>query len=346
MFSSYSEYANFQRKNIKNVENYIEINEIIKPYKWLFIHPYIQNFWLFRIRDLYKENKLTEEIVSETFIRDFYNLSITATFIDGYCEQSDLIRPFNYYIESSIILAYQKDYAGAINLIIPVIEGILSNYLIDYKNKDLTKGDRYENIRGAIGHLKEDIISQYSNGIKQLEYYGRNIELNQQQQKQLITYERQYLDLFCSIIEDFFKNSLFCHSNELKDNSLLNRHKIVHSLNLDIYHTLENYIKLFNSLKFLTWLFLRFEGKSPLSQIDDQVAFKRIVLYEELLAKSNIVIPIKHEILCSYDLYDFSDFKRKPLINELSRKLSFKQKVFVKRMKSLFYKKALDKLNG
>jgi len=345
MFNSYSEYADFQKKNIKDVESIIEINEMIKPYKWLFIHPYIQNFWLFRIRDLYKENKLTEDIVTDTFIRDFYNLHITATFIDGYCKQSDIIRPFNYYIENSIVLAYQRDYAGAINIIIPVIEGILSNYLIDFKNKDLTN-DRYDKIRGAIGNIKEDIISQYAESIKRMEYYGRVIEYNQQQQKQLITYERKYLDLFCSIIDDFFKDSLFCFYDGQKNNSLLNRHQIFHSLNLDIYHTLENYIKLFNSLKFLTWLILRFEKKSILNQIDNKVAFERIVLYEELLAKSGIVTPIKHKILSSYDLYNLMDFKRKPFINDLSRELTFKQKFFVKRFKSLFYKKAINELNG
>src|ERR1700679_2886845 len=142
MFKNYSEYADFKRKNILDVENLLKINKMIKPYKWLFVHPFIQNAWLFRIRDLHLENKLTEEIVSDTFIRDFYDLERTSSFVDGYCQRSEIIRPFNYYIENSIILAFQKDYAGAINLIIPVIEGVLAKYLTEYKNKDLSRGSR------------------------------------------------------------------------------------------------------------------------------------------------------------------------------------------------------------
>ena len=146
---------------IEESEMILEANRILKNYNWQFINPYIQ---VFRIKNFIKwhnNETLTAEKVSEYFIKDFFDLDSTICFVDDFFSRSKYIEPFNYYIEYSLILCFQKDYAAAINLIIPCIEGMLAKYLKVNRNMELSGNRRYEKIKKTIGLIKDDLLKLY-----------------------------------------------------------------------------------------------------------------------------------------------------------------------------------------
>jgi len=281
---------------IEESEMILEANKIVKDYNWHFINPYIQ---LFRIKNFIKWHKnktLTPEKVSEYFINDFFDLGSTICFVDGFFSRSQYIEPFNYYIEYSLILCFQKDYAAAINLIIPSIEGMLANYLIVNKNIELSGNRRYEKIKKSIRVIKDDLLELYIDTESQ--------HLNKQQKDFLISLKSKYLENWVSIINSFFNDSIFAHSDNLEAGNLLNRHMIFHQLKIVPYHTLENYIKLFNAIKFMSWMFLKMEQKPILNQIDDDLYIRKRIHYEEIIKKSAGLLIHKNALLNSYSLHN------------------------------------------
>ncbi|WP_378185890.1 hypothetical protein ACE939_12335 [Aquimarina sp. W85] len=319
-YLSYEEEKENLLKEYESTESFLEVNEVLNKYGWHFINPYMQ---VFKITSLMKEEKngsLNQEKVNSFFINEFYDLSLTLSFVDGYFKRSQFISPYNYFIESSLILCFQKDYAGAINLIIPVIEGSISSYIKEYRGIDLNEGNRYDKIKRAINQIKNDILLN----IKK-EY---EISLhNKQQIKQLLCYHRKYYDNWVCIIDAFFKKSLFAHTSDNPSNNTLNRHSILHLLEIKNYNSLENYIKLFNSLKFLVWLFLQLEKKSILNNIDDETFMNKRVLYEELIKRSDEITPIKHALLKVYNLNNKSDFSLISNYTPIDKELSIGGKI-------------------
>lgn len=306
-FNSYIDEKKFLEENYKKTIHYLEVNEVLDKYNWHFINPYIQVYKLNSILRQEKEGLLNQEKVNSFFIKEFYDLDITLSFIDGYFNRSSFIKPFNYHIESSLILFFQKDYAGAINIIIPVIEGVLSSYIEEYRGVDLKEGNRYEKIKKSIKQIKENILDNIKNNYDDVKY-------NKNQIKNLLNLHRKYYGNWVEIIDSFFSKSLFAHTSNKDLDNTLNRHSILHLLEIGKYDTIENYIKLFDSLKFLTWLFLQLEKKSIMNQIEDSTFLNKRLLYEDLIHKSKQITPIKNILLKDYTL------SNKDLLQEITYK--------------------------
>lgn len=327
-------------------ERIIEVNTILNEFEWKFIHPYIQVFRINHIKNLHDNQKLSKEIVNKFFIDDFFNLDSTVSFIDGLFSRSKFINPVCYYIEQSLILSFQQDYIGAINIIIPAIESILSTYLKEEKGFELSN-NRYDKIRKTIFHLKEDILCNYEKGINP--YINENkqeIYFNQQQREYLLTQERKYFENWSSIIDIFLKDSLFAHSNSCNENELLNRHSIVHLLETNKYFTLENYIRLFNALKFLAWLFLKYEKKSILLSDSTEVYIRKRMQYEEIIKKSESLVLHKQAILRDYNLHVDSKVGHSDKVETLTKNLSLKHKLVLKILKKRDELKEKRKINN
>ena len=307
-------------------ERILTVNKILRNYNWQFIHPYIQEYQIDIILSRYSANQLTDEFINDFFIGNFYNLDSTLTFIDGFFKRSVYFEPFNYFIENSLILCFQRDYAGAINVLLPCIEGILSRYLETEESIDLSR-KRYENIKKASWYLKQKLIRKFEciNAAENLKnpFY----EYNKQKEEYLLKQERKYFDDWFDAIEKFMKESLFASTETVNPTVELNRHEIMHSLALRPYDTLENYIKLFNCLRFLVWVFLQIENKSILNTIETKTFINKRLLYEAIIDQSEKLLPIKNAILRDYSLNTQISFSRKISFKSIFNEYSFKIKL-------------------
>lgn len=339
-FTSYHQEKEFLKEAFESTEHYLEVNKVLDKYGWNFINPYIQVFKLNHILNQEKQGLLSQEKVDSFFIKEFYDLSNTLSFIDGYFNRSKFISSYNYFIEHSLILCFQKDYAGAINLLIPVIEGTLGSYIKDYRGTSLKEGNRYEKIKKSIKQIKEDILLNIKSGYESSSYDKNQIN-------HLISFHRKYYDNWTLIINTFLEKSLFAHTDiNLPDNNL-NRHLILHFIDIKKYHSLGNYIKLFNCLKFLVWLFLTLERKSILNNIQNQIFLEKRLLYEELIKQSEKLTPIKHAILKEYDLNNKSDLSHNPTYELFNKDLSTGGKIYLYiQKKMLFFRSKIELKNN
>lgn len=330
----FTERKKFSKKSLETSEKILAVNSLLKEYNWFFVHPYMQNFKIDMLWDRHTAGTLTKEYVAEFFTREFYFLNATLDYFDGIFERSVYIKSFTYFIEHSLILFFQKDYGGAINLILPSIEGIFSKYMIEAKGVDLL-AKRYEKIKKAMLYLKDDLLE------KKVEYLSEE-KYNTQQLDYLVSLERKELDNWFANMHLFYVESLFAQTGEEADHGVLNRHSIFHALSLNIYHTEENYIKLFNSLIFIGWIFLQVEGQTllfPDSKEDDtRIYLNRIQHYESLIQKSESLIVHKHSLLKKYPLHNGRDFVRRNEFKKITDGFSPKIKAIIKLMFFVEYK--------
>ena len=120
------------RKEIEHISREIEtisridkLNSKLHDYNWIFFHPYNQGFEIgyFErlVADSDKEN--AEQKIFEQFARKFLDLKLTITMIDGFYRKRPFLSDFIRQIEESVILCIQKDFSGAINLLIQLLKG-------------------------------------------------------------------------------------------------------------------------------------------------------------------------------------------------------------------------------
>jgi hypothetical protein len=325
----FKERKKFAKNSLETSERILAVNSLLKEYNWFFVHPYMQNFKIGMLWGRHTDGTLTKEYVAEFFTREFYFLDATLSYFDGIFERSVYIKPFTYFIEHSLILFFQKDYGGAINLILPSIEGAFSKYLTEAKGIDLS-AKRYEKIKKVMLSLKDDLLE------KRLGYLNEQ-EFNTQQLDYLISQERKELDNWFANMHLFYVENLFAQTGDESEYGVLNRHSIFHALSLNIYHTEENYIKLFNSLIFIGWIFLQVEGQSllfPSSKEDDtRIYLNRRQHYESLIQKSEALVVHKHSLLKKYPLHNGRDFVRR---NEF-KKIADGASPHVNAIKMMFY---------
>ena len=127
--------ARFQEKNasqkreLQAINEIIIINEYIKAFNWAYVHPYVVGWEVELFKKMSKEGSGNTEAIFRIFTRAFYDLQTTASFIEGIFKNRKSLVPFAFLIDQAVVLALQKEYAGAINLLIPVIEGSMRHYL-------------------------------------------------------------------------------------------------------------------------------------------------------------------------------------------------------------------------
>lgn len=300
-----------------------EVNNILRNYNWQFIHPYMQGYKIITILDRHAANQLTADFVTDFFIKDFYDLGNTLSSIDGYFKRSPHFKPFCYFIENSLILCFQRDYAGAINILIPCIEGILASYLQSVDNIDLSK-NRFEKIKKATGNLKRKLVENAEKYFNDVALKDPHYVYNRQQSDHMLKQERKYYDDWFDSIERFLQESLFASTDILDPGVELNRHSILHSLELKPYDTLENYVKLFNCLRFIIWALLQWEGKSVLNDIRDDTFLRKMLIYEDIIKRSATLFRQKKTLLKDYTFYNPQNFGKQIIPNGLYSGASLK----------------------
>jgi len=233
------------------------VNQYLQQFKWAFFHPYLRGYHIGHFETMKNENSGSIEGIFRIFVQQFYELDATAYYIDGYFKKRPSLEPFCLLIDQSVILCLQRDFAGAINILIPVIEGAIRHYLINFQNKESSK------IIGKDDLIKVFTLMQETIRKSKMEYYahhyyafvGRDIRFTKQQVQLLTNKSMEFYRFWFEIIADFFSNNLYLDTRGTSVADSLNRHSIFHGFDTVVYYSLENYLRLFNCLHFLSWAF-------------------------------------------------------------------------------------------
>lgn len=308
----YNLIVEMYNREIKTLEKYVTVNKYLKENDWLFISPlFFQGYELNLFFELSKTADDNKRKILEIITNKFYDLKNTASFIEGYCNRSEYIKPFLGSIENSLILTFQRDYEGSIKTIIPIIEGILRKYLILEKNKT-TGSIGYKDLKNSFEFIRIDLINAYTEYIRNYKDENRRLVcFSNDQINELIKIQEQYYDIWFSFVNEFVQNSFYLNTKGNELTNEVNRHSILHEFGLDFKYNLENYIKIYFLLQFLTWIFLKKERKSILNQIDSSRWIEKIFAYEKIIKQSEKLLYEKHILLKNYDGYDESFLKEK-----------------------------------
>jgi hypothetical protein len=308
------------QNNIKKAQELQKLNDYIKNLGGAFIHPYLFGNEIKVIKDSIETNTLDKDKVFQIFTNSFFDLRTTTAFIDGYCKRIEYIEPFCLLIDQSVIMCLQKDYAGAINTLIPVIEGVMRNYIIS--RIETISNHNYTNKENLIPSFEKAIIQDYQSYRKffyENKYNDLNNILEANQLKQLLKYEREYLNIWLLIFNNYLDKNLYADTRgntPIFDN--LNRHSIFHGFNADIYYSLGNYLRVLHCIYFLSWLFAEIQGFSVPNISTDEIIYKWKA-FEKIKLISDFTTSIKLDIYNKYDkfkLEEFSNYQEKTKIEK------------------------------
>lgn len=309
------------------------VNNKLRKYNWVFIHPYNQGFEVSSFERLIQntDNKDIEELIFEKFARKFLNLVDPIIMLEGYYKKRPFIKEFSTQIEESIILCLQKDFSGAVSLLIPVIEGSIRKYLI-FRNGETAKTKiKMSDLLVAFDYMTEDYVDFHKDGL--IEGYAEHFfDINQQ--NQILKKHREYFSLWVKQLADYLNYNLFFNTRsqvELQDD--FNRHAIFHGF-YNVNHNFKNYLRLFSCLNFLSWIIGQIsKGCSILADVEDELLHKKWLEYYKLLTISEAMDDTKSKILGreieSFAKYIDKSFLKPMPISKIFIKQLLKMNVFL-----------------
>jgi hypothetical protein len=292
-------------RQLLSLDEWRKANDFLRLHDWLFVSPlFFQGGELMRIAKLSEVGANQKEEINRIIFTKFYDLGWTASFIEGYCNRSTYISPFLSSIEHSLILIFQRDYEGGIKTLIPIIEGILRRYLCLDHLMEMEK-IRFSHLKKAFEHLKDDLLSQAKTSLlNRTDENKRPVDFSATQIEILYDLHKRYDEGWFSFIIEFINKSLYLSTTPNVIPAGINRHAILHELGFDIKYTLENYIKIYFALYYLTWIFLRKEGKSLLNQIEDARFLEKVEAYKRIIGSADQLTYEKHILYKNYPGYD------------------------------------------
>jgi len=308
----FEERKSRQEENIAQAKRVIAINLYLQQFDWLFVHPYLVGYNIESFERMQREATGSKEEVLKIFAGYFFDLHHTAYMIDGYFKERPFMAPYCHLIDQAVVLCLQKDYGGAITIMIPVIEGCLREYLVVVKGKQVEKTLKKEDLLKAFTYLKEgylDTMEKHFMANQAPKMWEVRFEASQV--KQLLRNEREYIILWFSIIEDYFNNNLYLDTRSGQVSDKLNRHAILHALTHDIYYNLSNFLRLFNCLYFISWAFgMGCEGIKTLPDLDEKLTYGKWRAFEKIKRIASLMDDIKSDLFNAYSGFDPIEFKK------------------------------------
>lgn len=289
----------------RELEQYKEVNVYLRLNDWLFISPlFFQGYELGIFYTLRKSGINSKKKILQIIAKKFYDLRRTASFTEGYCVRCAYIKQFARSIENSIILTFQRDYEGSIKTLIPIIEGIIRQYLIAEKGYK-TDTIRLKDLKTCFDFLKTDLKENARSSLASAKTENNTpLNFSERQIETLLMAEIEYFDTWFSFAEDFARNSFYRNTKGQPLTTEVNRHAILHEFGEDFSYSFENYIKVYFLLQFLCWAFLIKEGKSPFNEIENWRYFAKAAAYEQIILQSKKLHYEKHLLLKELDGYD------------------------------------------
>ncbi|WP_417355375.1 hypothetical protein [Flavobacterium sp.] len=308
MKNSYEKEIENINKEISIVKQLDEVNSSLRKYNWVFLHPYCQVFEINTLKRIISENDDTEEKILTHFAKRFLDLRSTIHFIDGFISTRPFLKDYKLSIEESVILCLQKDFNGAINTLIPVIEGTLRKLLIDKKGIHKTVEIDISELLKVFNYLTEDYIklqkeylqNRYKNSDK---YFDKN------QEKNILKKHKEYYELWTKQFIDYVRDNLYANTKNNNITDPFNRHVIFHSLNDKIDYSLANYLRLFNCIHLLSWSIGSIYKKcSILSDANEEDVLNKWVDYFNILIVSESLTETKRNIYNNKTIRDFKNY--------------------------------------
>lgn len=284
------------RREIEMINRQLEIvtkldriNIRLHQYHWIFLHPYSQGMDIGILDRLLNESSSPEEEILKFFAHKFLDLRNTVHHLEGFFPTRPFIKEYVGSIKESFVLCLQKDYRGAIGVLLPVIEGVLRKYLVFKKGKEKKSTISFKELITSLDGIKSDYLEMRA------EYFQKWLDRNQQ--KQLMAKYDKYFSLWMKQFRGFLSNNLYLDTrkNDLGDN--FNRHIIFHSLDYKVDYTFSNYLRLFNCILYLSWAIgSATKGCSILSEADESLVNRECANYMNILIVSEVLTATKSEI--------------------------------------------------
>lgn len=306
-------------RQYESVSRIVKVNDYLKQFNWMFVHPYNTGIQIHHLQELQKKGVQDRKLIFRFFAADFLNLNQTVSFIEGYFKKRPPLAPFCMLIDQSVILCLQKDYAGAINTLMPVIEGSIRHYLVHQKGKKSEKIIALSSFIGAFDLLKKDYLENRRKVYeREDEIFRDGILLDNNQIKSLLNYEDQILSIWLDAIKEYLSKSLYLDTRKEEVYDKLNRHDIFHGFNSNAYYNLENYLKVFNCITFLSFLFgLAYPGLSALPEFEEKEHREKVKNLEKIRAISKLSYRIKSSIYSGYPEFSKDDFEQTIFTSQL-----------------------------
>jgi len=292
MKKKFKSLVNQLKCDIQFVEEIDVLNNQLRSRNWPFIHPYNYGYEIDKVRNVLAEPS-SEVKIFEIYARGFLDLRTTSAFFEGYFKVRPFMKDYAYLVDSSIILCLQKDFAGAINTLIPAIEGILRDYMV-------SRGKQKSSLINidSLLKIKEVLSNDYCD--IQMEFYRneQNLDFDKNQKKKLRSLHNQYVSLWLSQLTQYLKMSLYADTRKTKSTDKLNRHNIIHGFNNDPYYSFSNYLRIFNCLHFISWIFGHVYKDQPILVHEDESEIdKRWKCYIRILAVTKALDSTKKSLL-------------------------------------------------
>lgn len=319
---TYRKEIEYITKETESIYRIDKLNSKLRDYNWFFSHPYNQGFEIELFEKLVdnSDKTMAEERIFEQFARKFLDLINTITIVDGFYRKRPFLNDFIRQIEESVILCIQKDFSGAISLLIPVIEGSIRNYLISKKGDSARTIVKMSDLSIAFKYMADDYINlqkEYLNTefgyLKQTgEYFDSN------QEKQIIKKHKDYFNLWIKQLNDYLNNNLYLDTRKAeKITDKFNRHNLVHGLD-NIDYSFRNYLRLFNCLNFLSWAFGVITKECSLfAEVDEEKIREKWVEYFKILTISESILETKAKVY-GIEIKSFKKYIDKTLLKPLA----------------------------
>jgi len=308
--NAYQDELSKLEREIDTAKRLDKVNNQLHSYNSIFLHPYSQGMDIGILQRIINDNENPEYEIFKFFAKKFLNLSNTIDFIEGFFPTRPYIKDYIIPIKESVVLCLQKDFRGAICILIPVIEGVLRKYLIAKMGENKKSVTKIDELLKSIDKLIDDYIelqkeflkNRYDNLIKSGNYFDCN------QEKQILKKHKEYFTIWTNQFKNYMTNKLYMDTTNNDVTDMFNRHVIFHFLDENIEFSFANYLRLYNSLIYLSWTIgLTNKNCSILSEADETLVKREFANYLNVLFVSEAMTKIKNEIYKT-NIDSFRDF--------------------------------------
>lgn len=320
------EQINSQIELVKKLDN---INSHLQKFNWIFLHPYSQGMDIEILKRLSSETENPEDKILNFFASKFLDLRTTIHFIDGLFNKRPFLKDYVSSIEESVILCLQKDFNGAINVLLPVIEGVLRKYLVEKKGDHIKKQTDIKELLKALHHLTNDYEVLQKKYLKMSYKYllDRGQYFNANQEKQILKKHNKHFELWVKQLKNYLTHNLYLNTKDNKVTDTFNRHLIFHALKDDIDYSFANYLRLFNCINFLSWIIgSTAENCSVLSEANEEDVMNKVVDYLNVLIVSEALTETKNNIY-KKEIISFKQYLDPKYLNLITRQEQMISKV-------------------
>ena len=153
--------------------------------------------------------------------------------------------------------------------------------------------------------------------------------LDPNQVKQLLANERAYITKWLSIVKEYLANNLYLDTRTGAVADKLNRHAIVHGFTTDIYYSLENFLRLYHLLFFLSWAYgIADKTVSSFVVAEEEAIRQKWVALEKIRVLTTFADEAKVAIYCTHPDFDKSAYLQAPPLGKVSQLIDSVPAVF------------------